>query len=363
MSASHTDVLVIGGGLTGLVVATRLAEAGIGVTLFEARDTLAPTDRFGFVERGVVEHPHRTCEALGPERHAALRAFTDRGVRWLASQGLLEPTGMLWAATDAREPAALARSAPVVRGRLLDEAQVLAHSGARLGPGLLLPDEGLLVADAHARLAARAREAGAVLHTGAPAETDPDVIGVRVHREQHTAEVLVYTAGFGCAALVPRLSRRLMPVREQGLRTSPLAQGPHAPGRAGQGYLRWRWQPDGSLLASGARWATPHLEVGESEPVVQPRVQARIEDFVHQRFSADAEVVERWGWVTCQSPDQLPIVGPLPGEAQRIVATGFGTSPAAMSVAAADAVVRGLLDGEGEVPALVRSQRLVRWSS
>jgi len=116
---------------------------------------------------------------------------------------------------------------------------------------------------------------------------------------------------------------------------------------------------------SGCRWASPHLEVGETDvlgdgPVVQ-RVRERIEAFLRDRLQVDAPVDAAGARVFANSPDGLPIIGPIPGDRRTIVAAGFGPSHVAWSVAAAHAIADGILEGGGSVPRCVESQRLVRW--
>lgn len=117
-------------------------------------------------------------------------------------------------------------------------------------------------------------------------------------------------------------------------------------------------------MVSGARWATPHMEVGEHDPhAVEPRIQARLEDFLRSSLGVEAPIVDRWAWLFTQSRDGLPILGPLPGQPRRVALTGFGANPASFAVGAARSVADGLLglDEGGALPWILSSRRLVRW--
>ena len=169
---------------------------------------------------------------------------------------------------------------------------------------------------------------------------------------------MVLTAGVGADALHPTL-RRFLPVREQGL---VMAGGQHLPpaGRAGQGWTGWRVDGD-DVLVSGARWATPHLEVGETEPVVVDVIQDKLEAFAQRTLGLAGPVQERRVWSVAQSPDGLPVVGPMPGDPRIVGCIGFGAAPAGLALAAARSVVDGLVGDADEVPWVLSTRRMVRW--
>ena len=128
--------------------------------------------------------------------------------------------------------------------------------------------------------------------------------------------------------------------------------------RSGQGWTSLC--SEGTLCTvAGARWATPHLEVGEADPTPDPRVVQHLSRILHARGATGPTTVRCW--ITVSSQDQLPLIGPLPGQARRLVATGFGTNPATWSFAAADAVVAGILHGTDAVPRRLHSARLLGW--
>lgn len=344
---SDVDVVVIGGSLVGLVIATRLAEQGVAVRLLEAESFDAPHG-LGAIELSVVEHPHRTMNALGA-RFEQLTAFTDANKR--AAGALFDRCGVTWWG-DAREAPALRESheallARGVRAELFDGTEPFTL-------GLHLPDDGQLVPGAREQLVQQARATGVDLREHHRARLD-DEDRVWVGDEACEPELVVLAAGAGCAELDGRLAGAVLPVRDAAVSVPGRVQGFH---RSGQGWVSWRQEAE-SVVISGARWATPHLEVGEHEPVADPRVVARLGDQLARRgFEREGRVR---AWITAQSRDQLPLVGPLPGQPRRIVATGFGTHPATWSFAAAEAVVRGILQGERELPRLVSSSRLVHW--
>ncbi|MEZ4316870.1 MAG: FAD-dependent oxidoreductase [Myxococcota bacterium] len=367
------EVAIVGASLAGVALALYLARAGVDVVLLEARRTVGNSVSglgTGPVEHGVVEQPHRTIRALG-ERVADLHAFTARNRELLADEGLFERCGVVWVATQDGERAEIAESVAAlagcgIPGEAWSPEQVAAWAGRPLGPALFLPDDGRLdPGPALHTLLGRAREAGARVVLGVPCTVrDGEPLVVEARGTPLTAEVVVFTAGIGCAGLDARLGASLTPVRDQALLTAPTEVPPALGfGRAGQGWTTWRPHPSGGLVVSGARWATPHMELGESDPtVVEPRIQARLEGFLRDSLRCEAPIVDRWAWVFASTRDGLPLLGPLPGQPRRIACVGFGANPASFALAAARSVADGLLDGGGEVPWMLSSRRLVRWT-
>lgn len=363
------EVCVIGGSLAGVATALFLARAGVDVVLLEKARFVGDSASgrgLGPVEHGVVEHPHRTVAALGA-RVDGLYAFTAQNRALLEAEGLFEPCGAPWVATTDGEAAEIPQSVEAlashgIRAEAWSSAQVAERVGRPLGPALFLPDDGRIDAFGALRtLLDRAIEAGVTVVTQAPAAIeDGEPLTVRVRDAALTAEMVVLAAGTGCAGLDPRLAAALMPVRDQALLTGPVA---HAPpfGRAGQGWTSWCPHPTGGVVVSGARWATPHMEAGETDATaLEPRIQARLEAFARDSLGIDAPIADRWAWRFATTRDGLPVIGPIPGQPRRIACVGFGANPASFAVAAARSVADGLLEG-GEVPWILSSRRLVRW--
>ena len=371
------DVAVIGGGLAGVAAALFLAEAGVDVVLLEDLPDvgLARSGRtIGQVDTGLLEHPHRTISALGEEKASQLFRLGERNLDLLDERGLLDRCGSLWAALDQREPAEIETSAERLRAlgfqaEVLDEAAVDKRTGGyNFGPGLLRPTGGRIEPGHAVRsLASAARNAGATLIGNAwveRIEDGPD--GTEIVLEEHRlrADAVVIAAGFASGALEPALEGRITPVREQALMTAPVFAWYPTGGRAGHGYTTFRQLPDGHLVVSGCRWATPHLEVGEDDDtVLVERIQTKLDAFFRFHFPAaeESEVVERWAWVFDQTTDGLPFVGPLPGSPTRIALCGFGGNDAGLAVVCAREAVDGLLTGSNAIPRFMNPIRMVKW--
>jgi glycine/D-amino acid oxidase-like deaminating enzyme len=128
------------------------------------------------------------------------------------------------------------------------------------------------------------------------------------------------------------------------------------------GYAVWRQRADGAIVASGCRWASPHLEEGETEPVVVDGVQARVEGVLREHFPdlATVAIERRWATIETTTCDGLPIVGPIPGRPRRIACAGWHGNGPGFAVRAARAVADGLLFGRPEgVPACLLPGRFL----
>jgi glycine/D-amino acid oxidase-like deaminating enzyme len=364
----QASVVVIGAGLCGLATAVYLAREGVDdVVLIDRLPRL--TDGalgLGQVEAGVLEHPQRTQRALG-DGFAELLDFQRRNRELVRAEGLFEPCGRLWAALDAREPAALAEAVEVWRSvgetvSLLDAPEARNRTACAVTAAIDEPLWGRLhPSRAVTQLEEAAREAGVRVYLGHAAEL-VEVEPVKVVAGPLTvdAELVVLTAGMGCAGLSDRLASALTPVRESAL---AVAGGtPIGVGRAGQGWTTWTHR-DGLTTVSGCRWATAHMEAGETDATVtSPRVQGRLEAFAREKLTLDGPVQDRWSWITADTRDHLPLIGPLQGQPRVLMATGFGVQAASWSFAAARALVDGIVHGDTTTPPCVQSRRLVRWS-
>ena len=101
------DVAVIGGGITGCSCALALAEAGLRVRLFEAREIAggASGRNGGFALRGGSAPYPVLAESIGGERTAELWRWTESELSELAALAgdAFRPTGSLRLAADEEE--------------------------------------------------------------------------------------------------------------------------------------------------------------------------------------------------------------------------------------------------------------------
>lgn len=377
------DVAVIGGGLSGLLCALYLARAGVQVMVLDADPlafgplaTSASLSSLGLVQLGTAEHPHRLAHALGMERAKQYLSFSKRSIELLAQEVPMERGGLrvgIGAEIDELEEAVRVSEALGVESSLWTQEQVSQSQGSvGLGPARHVPlDARLNPSQSLATLADRARQAGAKLFAGRrvkSVELD-DSITLLMEAGEARCELVVYAASWGMRALDPWFTEKLYPVRAAVLETRPPSgvdspaglpvQG-HLQGASAQyGYLSWQRTAMGALRVSGARWATPHMETGETERRPNPKVQAALQGFLEKTFAQDAQgVVTASAGIQGYTCDNLPLVGPLPG-GRRVACTGFADTGWSLAAAGAEIVTQGILGERPDYPDFLKPQRLV----
>ncbi len=359
----RVEVAVIGGGPSGLSAARCLAEGGARVCVLEARADVGRGFAArvpGHVALGNVEHPHRLAAGVGVDDAAALWAFTrqnrDLAVSWLKA----DETGGLFVAAMPGEEEDVARGTALLESlavpvHALEAHQVALETGAHhLGPGRRLPDEAWLADPAAScrALAGLAQDAGATVHTDhrVLGVDEGDDLVVRWRGGSLTAEVVVWAAGAACQQLHADFAEIVWPVRLQSVASVPLTSLPDPPARAQHGHLTWARGPLGERVLSGCRWATPHLEVGETdEDTLSPAVDDRLTAML-ARLWPGLEPASRWAGIAAFTCDGLPLLGPLPGRPRQVACAGYGGADWSFALRAGQAVAQGLLTGVTGVP-------------
>jgi glycine/D-amino acid oxidase-like deaminating enzyme len=361
------DVVVVGGGIVGIAVAASCARRGLRVTLCEAAGLAqAASGR----NQGLVIGPHTaTMEPIARrtlallldlhERSGAAFAF-DRdphGCLMLSDEGGEELSG---AELRAVEPL-LAPS--VVRAELNLDAR-------RIDPGA-----------AAVALADDARAAGAEIRTGCAVREllrrGDDVTGVLTDDGRIEAEHVVVAAGPWswrvCRSLPhdvpvrgvrgwilvtrPAPFRLRHAIEEEWVRPAPpaptLAQ--IADGSEPPPYVACVLQQDDAgrvLVGSSLHGATSDAD--ESPETLRAMARRAVELMPALAGLAIAETR------SCQrpySPDLLPLIGPYPGAAGLVLATGHGSLGVTQSLGSGEAVADGIT--ESRWGAALAPQRLL----
>jgi glycine/D-amino acid oxidase-like deaminating enzyme len=336
------EVAVVGGGVTGCACALTLAERGVRVRLYEAREIAggASGRNGGFALRGATAPYDVARTDLGRERARLLMELTERSLdRMEALAGdAFRRVGSLRLAFDDDECEALRREHDALRedGFAVEWVDELAPPLDRLYLGAILhPADGALYpARWVRRLAAHAAAAGADILEGTP---------VRVG-ELAADAVVVCGDGF-TAALLPELAELVRPTRGQVLATEPLAELRYErPHYARGGYDYWHQLPDGRLVIGGNRdaaIATEDTDVEETTELVQGRIEALVEQLVGHR----PRITDRWAGIWGTTPDLVPLVGRVRDGVY--VAGGYSGHGNALGLACGDLAARAVL---GEQP-------------
>ena len=340
----RAEVAVVGGGVTGCSCALTLAERGVRVRLYEAREIAggASGRNGGFALRGATVPYDEARRALGDERARLLMELTERSLdRMEALAGdAFRRVGSLRLAYDEAERDALRREhdALCADGFAVEWVDELAPPLDRLYLGAIHhPSDGAIQpARWVRRLAAHAAAAGADIHEGE---------AVRV--EALDADAVVVAGDGFTAQLLPELASHVRPTRGQVLATEPLPERLYErPHYARGGYDYWQQLPDGRLVLGGKRDAsfeTEQTDVEATTGLVQERLDALGRDLLGRQ----PVVTNRWAGIWGTTPDLVPLVGRVPGRRDVWVAGGYSGHGNALGLACGDLVARALL---GESP-------------
>jgi glycine/D-amino acid oxidase-like deaminating enzyme len=314
------DVAVVGGGITGCSCALALAEAGMKVRLFEAREVAggASGRNGGFALRGGAAPYPVLAESIGADATAELWRWTESELEQLAALAgdAFRPTGSLRLAVDDEE-----------RDELLEEYEALRAAGfaaewrddpppplERYPAALFHPPDGVLQpARLVRRIAERVAAAGVEIqehtHVGFAEETGAET-------------VVVATDGYP-SGLLGELEGLIVPTRGQVIATEPidelLFEVPHY-GRHGFDY--WHQRLDGRIVAGGFRDVSLDTEF-TAEEVTTPVVQEALERFVEEHVGRPLRIDYRWAGIFGMVFDFLPVVGRVPGQDGVWVAGGY----------------------------------------
>lgn len=365
------DVAIVGGGLAGLTTALDLAQAGVDVVVFEAREDLgegAVGRGNGLVQLGLCEHPIQLVGAIGHDDAAELLAYSQQSIEMIDSEDVWFSQGGLWCASMDREDEGIARSTRWLQqvgldcsgleGRALH--QRLGQSG--FATGRFHAEEGSVNPRCLLEgIAQRSRTAGAKIfldHAVRSVDETPDGLCVSGADWTCHADMVVYSAGWRSVDVDGWYADKLFPVRAQHLWEST-SSGMEMSGRTQHGYTAWGPTLEGRVV-SGCRWGSPHMEVGESTDRLNDRISAHLARFVG-RFGEQVDVARReWTSIMTFTCDALPILGPFPGQPRKISCLGFNGQDLAFAMAAARSVATGILEGTGHaIPTRLQSHRFL----
>ncbi len=350
------DVAVVGGGITGCTCALALAEAGLRVRLFDAREIAggASGRNGGFALRGGAAPYPVIVESIGREQAAALWRWTEDAVAELADSAgdAFRPTGSLRLAADEEERVELEAEYEALRadGFAVEWEDELASPLRGRYPGAIFhpPDGVLQPARLVRRLGARAAEAGVEIreHTwiGSAEETGADT-------------VVVATDGYPSGLLGP-LEGLIVPTRGQVIATEPVPERffeiPHY-GRHGFDY--WHQRPDGRIVAGGFRDVSLQDEFTADEVTTQP-VQAALDSFVRSLLGRELRVDYRWAGIFGLVLDFVPVVGRVPDSDGLWVTAGYSGHGNVLGFACGKLVARAILGDHDPLLDLFEPSRL-----
>jgi glycine oxidase len=344
------DLLVIGGGVVGLAVATAGRRAGLGrVVVLEQADRLASAASGGNAGQ-IAPDMHLLTDS--PEFVAFGRAARDLYRRWDAEwDGAigLWPTRWLSLFPPGADPL-ITRQAPGIApaAGIPPEIQVLDRAGvAELEPDVRLPDGGTaLLVDGQAGVHPLRLAAALASWGGAQVATGVRLLGVTVRGDRITA--VHTTAGDFTAGAVVLATGLLPPPWDQGV-----------PQRWVKGHMLavapgpWRL---GSVLAGPLGGGTPLADGtvvcgGTFDDDLRPEVRPEVADTLAAGLArvlpaaTGARVTARWYCFRPYVEGRQPVVDRLPGSANGWFAGGHFTTGVMMAAATGVAIAEWIATG------------------
>jgi len=356
----RADVLVIGGGVTGLSAALHLAEAGASVALLEAR---APGHggsgrNGGQVIPGLKDDPDALDRLYGPAATEFAGSTADVLFDLVARHGIdcdARRDGWIQAGMKAAHLPGLekrmaqwaARGAPV---EMLDAAAMARATGSGAFRGGWIDRRAGRVHPLNyvTGLAEAAQRAGARLFARSPVEAlDRQGQGWRARvaggAELYAGQVILATNAYS-GGLWPRVPDTIVPANSFQVATEPLPPA-----------LRARILPDGAVVSESRRVGTyfrigpeGRLMLGGRGRFRDPRAPAdfaQVERALHRLFPqvAGLGIAYRWAGRVGMTADHRPhLHQPAPG---LTIAIGYNGRGLALGTAMGRALARHLADG------------------
>lgn len=346
------DVVIVGGGITGLTLAWTLVERGASVALLDSGPIAggASGRNAGFLLAAPAE-PYqemvtfwgrpgaRALVETGRRNHERIRHLVETlGIACDYKSG-----GSLRLTLTEEESEEHRASIPLLHadGFAMHEVSpgdvLPAGTAEMFHAGFVMPEDGEFhpVRFLHG-LARATLQKGAHLFGHSPviaARWEAGLWHVRAAHGIARARTLVLATNAHAPQLCPQLQPILVPRRGQMLATAPLdREVTSVPTYAHYGYRYWRQTPDRRLVIGGWRDLDPDGEVGyDTEPT--PKVQRAIEEGLKSLVPEGAAIEYRWAGTMGFARDGRPLVGWL--DAQHHVAICAGYTGHGMGMAAA----------------------------
>jgi glycine/D-amino acid oxidase-like deaminating enzyme len=346
--------VIVGGGLMGLSAAFHLRRADPG-----ARVTVLERDRVGAAASGASAAGVRAMGRDPAERALALASLA----RWPDLDRELEaPTGYrrgggLRIALDATAWAAVPAWVAEQRTDGVPLEVVDAGEAQRLAPGIAPATLGGVhcAIDGHAdamatvrAFAAAARRVGAVVEEGAAvrglvAERGRIVAVERADGARMTCDTAIVTAGAWTGALLADVGVALdvetRPLQMLLTKPAPAVLGPVV--GAFDRRLSLKQLDDGAYLIGGGWPARVTHHAANRYEMIEESVAGSLET-ARAAYPplAGIGVARGWAGLEAFTPDALPVIGPVPGLAGLLIATGFSGHGFALTPTIGDLLAR-----------------------
>jgi glycine/D-amino acid oxidase-like deaminating enzyme len=361
MTLRACDVAIVGAGIVGAACAYQCALAGLRVAVIEAGDIGGGATAAGMGHLVVMDD----SDAQFALTRYSVALWHEMAESRLPRDIEFESCGTIWVAADVAEMAAVYRKETHYRERGVAVEILDSHSLAEAEPnlraglpgGLLVPADAVLYPPCAARfLMERAQELGAELHRGRLAvELAQD--GVRLEDGSFVpAAVTVNAAGNDAAGLTaglgmrPRKGHLVITDRYPGFLRHQLVELGYCKSAhsSSSDSVAFNVQPrsTGQVLIGSSR------QLGRDDRHVDQAILRRMTERAVEYMPAlgTLSAIRVWTGFRPATPDNLPLIGPLPERRNLYLATGHEGLGITTSLGTARLLVDQLLQRESEIP-------------
>ena len=357
----RADVLIVGGGITGAMIAEMLTEAGLDVIVADRRvptqgSTIASTALVQYeIDTPLIELKRKIGAADAVRAWRRSRLAVSSLHAFLRERGLeAQARNALYLAGNRLSPRAMRREAELRQAAgletlFLERNALRSRFGIRRGAALLGYDNLTInPRDVAARLLIRAAGSGARLF--APVDivdisgTRSSVVATSRDGSQVRSRYLVLASGYEFPRIVPKKGHHI--TTTWAFATAPqrrrLWPEECLIWEASTPYLYARTTPDGRVLCGGEDAAGSVADHGE---VALARMIARLQRKLGKLFPAlDTDAAFTWAASFGETATGLPTIGEIPGHRNCWVALGYGGNGITYSRIAAE-IIRTALTG------------------
>ena len=361
---AHADVLIVGAGITGAMIAEALAETGLDIIVADRRK---PTDGSTTASTALVQYEidKPLIELIGMiGKRNAVRAwrrsrlavaslhafFRERGID-AQQRNSLYLAGNHLGARDLRREAQL-RQAAGLETEFLDRPALRKRFGIARSAALLGFDNLAINPRATATLLLnRAKGLGMRLH--APVDivalkcTGSSVVATTRDGARIRARHVVLACGYEFPKMVPMRGHRVSTTWAFATAPQPRKLWPEQCliWEASTPYLYMRTTQDGRVLCGGEDESTPGAV---DDAALLERKIARLQEKLARLFpKLDTAAAFSWGASFGETATGLPIIGEIPGRKNCWAALGYGGNGITYSRIAAE-IIRSALTGESD---------------